>query len=158
MNYIVRREDSALWRENDDGSILILSEDTGRAFILSETYSDLWSILKTPISVSQLLKKVHNKDKYLFLEQIEKMIKSQVLNATVEHTTCIDDESSSTCVSTESNCQIDESPVLLLDTECEFTEIYFGACDCQGHPNWAGFIRWLACEYGDENRTQSVVI
>jgi len=157
------RNNEALWRQNDDGSILLFSESTGRAFILSEKVSQLWLQLEAEPSTEKLFSVINKKDEELFLSTIENMSKSGLIEIidsdgivmNQNHSIRKTKEISNGNITDLKNSDIDLS---FFDegSQGEFTEIMFGVCDCTS--GWLGIARWwYECRDGSPAENGSVI-
>lgn len=141
-NLSIKRSASALWRESDGGTILVLSEDSGRAFILDGPLAKVWPLLNNFVSVDFIKTSIPDHSFKNFIDMVNIMTDGGL----IELSTVVTELKGSTKFHELSSMKVVESSV---------SEIEFGGCDCSG--GFAGFVRWISCNYGNQNRTNSIV-
>ena len=122
----LRRSPHVIWRLNDDGSILLLDELSGEAFLLSENVARIWIAL------------VESPDEQLVdwelpahLSECLNLLQSKGL---IESVNCAEP----TYMSSRTLLKlIDKTSTFSSSEDCFVSRIEFGACDCsQGGRGW----------------------
>jgi hypothetical protein len=132
-----------LWRSSDDDSVLVLLETSGRAFVIPGDLKPFWDLLVDGADIDVLKKTLPE----MAAKEQERFFDGLMTNQII----CKNGQEQDVRLLDSSNTQPSAIPVHI----GPIAEVSFGACDCSG--GYPGLIRWLACEWGGENRTSSVI-
>ena len=154
-NCFLKTSPSVLSRESDDGTILVLSETSGRAFVLGTDFLPLWKALKAGVMFEQLQSVAGDGNPFDYESTIQMLVQARVIvvDGSEDLPAVFANEGHSGPSNMVERLSVSQEP--MHSSSAVVTEIEFGACDCSG--GYANLVRWISCNWGGDNRTSSIV-